>query len=270
MPSDTAGPHPNPAAPQEWGIEERTLNLVCYRPSGEGCVTHQILVARPAQLTAATRTASIRETNGDGGGEAADKAEALSFQEALRIARNEGRRPLSTDEELLREIRDSYDNKLRGPGRRFFSLKSLRSVRLRSYLEGDTRGVVRSVIVEMDPIATQEFLYYIRHPENVMKDRYLHERVWVDWVFSLREEQEDGRIHRHLVEFVEGWSPVRITLAASFPLVGSVVLGVVWSSMTGDAQTAFTVASFVLTFGSGTFGAPPLSPLCTVISTQTC
>jgi hypothetical protein len=144
-------------------------------------------------------------------------------------------------------MRDSYEKELCQPWQRFFSLKSLRTVRLRSYVEGEN---TRSVIVEGDPMAMQEFLYYVYHPDKVAEE-YNRPRVWIDWVFSLREERSDGSVHRHLVEFVEGWSPVRITIASSFPLVGSVVMGVVWASMTGDAQSAFSVASFLLTFGSG-------------------
>jgi hypothetical protein len=60
----------------------------------------------------------------------------------------------------------------------------------------------------------------------------------------------DEGVERKLVEFVEGWDAKRIVLASSLPLVGSVVVGVTWAVMLGDAQTAFTVASFILTFGA--------------------
>ncbi|KAK3371126.1 hypothetical protein B0T24DRAFT_627811 [Lasiosphaeria ovina] len=96
----------------------------------------------------------------------------------------------------------------------------------------------------------QEFLYYVFHPEEVSKE-YSRPRVWIDWVFDLREKRPDGTVHRHLVEIIEGWSALRITVASLFPVLGSAILGIVWASMTQDVQTAFTVASFLLTFGSG-------------------
>ena len=90
----------------------------------------------------------------------------------------------------------------------------------------------------------QQPYYFMRHPSEVSQQ--FTPGVWIDWVFTLK--QPDGR--RHLLEFVEGWSSGRITLTASVPLVVSVLSGTVWSAATGDVATAFTFASFLLTFGS--------------------
>lgn len=68
---------------------------------------------------------------------------------------------------------------------------------------------------------------------------------WIDWVFRLRQ-----RDRRHALEFVEGWNGTRIAIAGLTPLLISCILGVVWSWQTGDVQTAFTVAGFVLTAGT--------------------
>lgn len=60
------------------------------------------------------------------------------------------------------------------------------------------------------------------------------------------------RDRRHALEFVEGWDTTRIAVSGTAPWLSSCLLGIVWTVMSGgDAQTAFTVASFLLTSSSG-------------------
>jgi hypothetical protein len=103
------------------------------------------------------------------------------------------------------------------------------------------------IVKDIDPLAMQQLCYFMRHPAEVPKQ--FEQGVWIDWVFALK--QPDGR--RHLLEFVEGWSAVRITITASVPLVASVIAGTVWSVVTKDVSTAFTFASFLLAFGGAFF-----------------
>lgn len=55
---------------------------------------------------------------------------------------------------------------------------------------------------------------------------------------------------RHALEFVEGWNGPRIAILGTIPLVFSTLVGLIWSIRTGDWQTAFTVAGFILTSGT--------------------
>jgi hypothetical protein len=92
----------------------------------------------------------------------------------------------------------------------------------------------------------QSLYYFIYHPSEVTQQ--YAPGVWIDWVFSLKQVDQ-----RYLLEFVEGWSAARITITASIPLLASVLTGTVWSVLTKDVVTAFTIASFLLAFGSGKF-----------------
>lgn len=100
----------------------------------------------------------------------------------------------------------------------------------------------------------QEVLYAYNHPSE-----FGSETDWIDWVqpyqkhrinlpltcrqvFRLREPDK-----RHALEFVEGWNGTRIAIVGTIPCVISTLIGVIWAARSGDAQTAFTVASFILT-----------------------
>jgi hypothetical protein len=72
------------------------------------------------------------------------------------------------------------------------------------------------------------------------------ETEWIEWVFRLR-----GSHKRHALEFVEGWNSTRVAVAAMVPWLAATIVGVVWAVTGGDAQTAFTVAGFILTSGTG-------------------
>ena len=104
------------------------------------------------------------------------------------------------------------------------------------------------VVKEIDPLEMQQLYDLIYNPAGVHDEGQPGE--WIDWVFALKQPD-----HRHLLEFVEGWSATRITITASIPLVASVIAGTLWSVLSGDVSTAFTFASFLLAFGSGLFSA---------------
>jgi len=77
-------------------------------------------------------------------------------------------------------------------------------------------------------------------------DRLFHDSDdWIKWVFRLRRKHK-----RHALEFVEGWNTTRIAVSGSVPWLASCLVGIVWTTTGGDAQTAFTVASFILTSSS--------------------
>ena len=87
----------------------------------------------------------------------------------------------------------------------------------------------------------QEVLYAYNHPSD-----FGSETDWIEWVFRLRQPDK-----RHALEFVEGWNGTRIAVVGSIPCILSTLVGVVWGVRGGDAQTAFTVAGFILTTATG-------------------
>jgi hypothetical protein len=51
----------------------------------------------------------------------------------------------------------------------------------------------------------------------------------------------------HSIELLLGWSAVRITIAVSFPVILSFAVGLWYMKKTGDVQTAWTLASYIVT-----------------------
>jgi hypothetical protein len=92
----------------------------------------------------------------------------------------------------------------------------------------------------MDDLTLQEIFYAYRHPSSITTDT-----EWIDWVFRLRQADR-----RHALEFVEDWSGFRIGLIGSMPWDVATIVGIAWTARGGDAQTAFTVAGFILTVGT--------------------
>lgn len=88
-------------------------------------------------------------------------------------------------------------------------------------------------------------MYAYRNPDKLSsKDE------WIQWVFRLRCKDK-----RHALEFVEGWNTTRIAISGTVPWLSSCLVGIIWTAMGGDAQTAFTVASFILTSSSSEYFA---------------
>ncbi|KAH7120711.1 hypothetical protein EDB81DRAFT_233269 [Dactylonectria macrodidyma] len=154
-----------------------------------------------------------------------------AFAKALR----EQTQLVATDVAFFRELRTQYLRHMCSFWRRAFSLKTLRGFRLLQFTP-----TTRPTAVPLDEFEMQEILYAFRCPAHINTD---HD--WIDWVFRLRQVD-----HRHALEFVEGWNGARIAVAGSLPVLLSMVVGVVWSVRSGDVQTAFTVAGFILTAGT--------------------
>jgi hypothetical protein len=98
----------------------------------------------------------------------------------------------------------------------------------------------RPTVVPLDTFVLQEMLYAYNHPSKIDTDH-----SWIDWVFNLRQAEK-----RHALEFVVGWNGTRIAFLGTLPLVLSTAASLVWGILSGDWQTAFTVASFILTAGT--------------------
>jgi len=104
----------------------------------------------------------------------------------------------------------------------------------------------RPVVVPMDEFILQEMFYAYEHPERITS-----QTDWIEWVFRLRRRDK-----RHALEFVEGWNSTRVIFAGMLPWLISCIVGVAWTATGRDAQTAFTVASFILTSGTGKDKSP--------------
>lgn len=78
-------------------------------------------------------------------------------------------------------------------------------------------------------------------------EKILSNVEWIQWIFNLRQPNR-----RYALEFMEGWSALRILIAVSIILVFSTAIGITWAVVKQDAQTGFTIASFVLGAGSRT------------------
>jgi hypothetical protein len=139
------------------------------------------------------------------------------------------------DRQFFHALHQEYEQHIRGFWRRYLSLKTLRRIRVLSYTPTN-----RPEVVPMDDFTLQEVFYAYQHPKSIET-----ESEWIDWVFRLRQADR-----RHALEFVEDWSGFRIGLVGSVPWVVATVVGVTWTAKGGDAQTAFTVAAFILTVGT--------------------
>lgn len=188
-----------------------SLNLMCYRSGSQGCVRRQIHVLSQARL-------GISRDN---------------YTKIVSIKNSGGL--IRSDEEFFAALHREYEHHICGFWRRYLSLKTLRRIRLLSYTPS-----TRPEVVPMDDFTLQEMFYAYQHSKSIKT-----ESEWIDWVFRLRQEDR-----RHALEFVEGWSGFRIGLVGSVPWIAATVVGVAWTARGGDAQTAFTVAAFILTVGT--------------------
>jgi len=111
-------------------------------------------------------------------------------------------------------------------------------------LEIQYTPTTRPTVVPFDDFVLQEMMYAYRNPDRLFHDS----DDWIKWVFRLRRKHK-----RHALEFVEGWNTTRIAISGTAPWLTSCLVGIIWTAIGGDAQTAFTVASFILTSSSGEF-----------------
>lgn len=217
-----------------------SLNLVCYRSGAKGCDLQQIHCVLRSSFP--------------------DEANFLAAVKANPHL-------IHADEQFFREIQRLYKTQMCGFFRRYFSLKSLKAFRILAVRVSisatfqtcavpttnlpEYTPTTRPVVVPLDDFILQEMMYAYRHPNRLGRlsssSRHGSTDDWIRWVFRLRR-----RDRRHALEFVEGWNTTRIAVSGTAPWLSSCLLGIVWTVMSGgDAQTAFTVASFLLTSSSG-------------------
>ncbi|KAM5347396.1 hypothetical protein ACJ41O_010401 [Fusarium nematophilum] len=222
----------NPVAkePGQENLETSSLMLVCFRSWASAPRSRKITVGRPTNPE--DREGFERAVN--------------NWNEEKKEEIKSGKRDplIISSGDVVRGIRKGYQRHLRGIWRRIFSLKTVRSIRLRA-VKGKKHRRRPAIVKNMSPEATADLLFQIFRLGygSTHKDG----DDWVEWVFGLSDA--DGK--RHQLEFIEGWSPLRLLIATSIPLLSSIVLGVCWIVLTGDIQTGFTLAGFVLTAGSG-------------------
>ncbi|EMD36605.1 hypothetical protein CERSUDRAFT_95895 [Gelatoporia subvermispora B] len=133
------------------------------------------------------------------------------------------------DEQLLRELSNTYD-RLRTIWRKWFSLRSVGSMVMvladHSFVYPQRVGTAG-----LSPSKNMRLRYFLHHPE-AMRGRHEFLQVLTD----------NPRLG---VEFVERWQVSRIAIAVLIPVIMSVIVGVVYSGITGDASTAFTIAGYM-------------------------
>jgi hypothetical protein len=177
---------------------------------------------------------------------------------------------VQTDDRFLEQVKRAYEIKMCGFWRRYLSLKSHRAFRIlsvsfhsppspSSFLSSTICTTSRSLdsnlisrpsekftpntrpsVVPFDDFVLQEMMFAYRHPEKITTTD-----DWIKWVFRLRCKDR-----RHALEFVEGWNTARIAIYGTIPWLSSCLVGVIWTATGGDAQTAFTITSFILTSSS--------------------
>lgn len=76
------------------------------------------------------------------------------------------------------------------------------------------------------------------------------EKQWIEWIFALKSTADK---EKYALEIVEGWRSGRIVLLGAIPCIGSCLTGILWSIFGGDIQTAFAVASFIITASGGRY-----------------
>jgi len=140
-----------------------------------------------------------------------------------------------TDQQFFREMRKLFDGHMSSFTRRWLSLKTHKAFRILAYTP-----TTRPVVVPFDDFVLQEMMFAYLNPDKVESTD-----DWIQWVFRLRRREK-----RHAVEFVEGWNSTRIAIAGSIPWLSSCIVGIAWTAAGGNVQSAFTVASFILTSAS--------------------
>lgn len=134
-----------------------------------------------------------------------------------------------TDEELLRALKRTYD-KLRTPLRKWLSLKSVGSI---------------TMVLE-----DHSFIY----PQRVGSARVsAHHNLRLRWLLRHPETRRDNREFMHVltarsdlgIEFVERWQASRLVIVILFPVLLSIVAGVLYSILTKDVSSAFTIAGYM-------------------------
>ncbi len=92
-----------------------------------------------------------------------------------------------------------------------------------------------------------------------------YEDDWTKWIHKilndLQNEPDSGPDSKQLsLEIVLGWSPLRITIVVLGPILLSLAVGLWFQSRNwtdlATIQTAWGIASYIMTSGSGEFPRP--------------
>ncbi|KAJ3522424.1 hypothetical protein NM688_g8877 [Phlebia brevispora] len=133
------------------------------------------------------------------------------------------------DEMLLRELGKTYD-KLRTVWRKWFSLRSVSSITLvmadHSFYHPQRIGPAG-----VSPSKNMRLRYLLANPQ-LSKDRYEFMQV-----FTARTDVG--------IEFVERFQLTRIAIAVLVPVALSLIVGVVYSAITGDVSSGFTISGYM-------------------------
>ncbi|KAF8244409.1 hypothetical protein K440DRAFT_636165 [Wilcoxina mikolae CBS 423.85] len=158
--------------------DECNLTLKVYRQSSNGYLSHRLKIYRP------DRPGKV------------DK-------------------DINSDEKLFTAMKNAYLQYLLGNGRRFFSMKTLKKIIVRSYTSS-----TRPVTIPFDEEFLREVLSLFKDPSKVES-----KNEWINWVFKLKLGKT-GR--KHILVFEEGWDGTRVAIAGSLPFVGSFLVAIIW------------------------------------------
>ncbi|KAI9872282.1 MAG: hypothetical protein M1830_001825 [Pleopsidium flavum] len=182
------------------------------------------------------------------------------------------------DEKFFNLIRTEYA-KMRGPFRRFVSLRGLQSINPLSYKNFSQLALrfqdsvhPTNIRVENDAFVQERMLSICRRPKL---GRGQHE--WVNWEPTLPGKITDEQVRENeeniMLEFVEGWSVPKIIAAIASVVVLSVVAAMLWvlvgvgseqigkrgslgwRDAGGRVETGMVLGAFVLLLGWTVVGA---------------
>ncbi|OCH89608.1 hypothetical protein OBBRIDRAFT_881196 [Obba rivulosa] len=138
--------------------------------------------------------------------------------------------PQWDDADLLRALKKTYDE-LRTPLRGWCSLKSVGSV---TAMVLEDHSFVYPQWVGPPRVSTHRNLrlrWFLKHPESLRGAR--------EFMHVLTARIDLG------IEFVERWQASRLAIAILFPVFLSVIAGVLYSALTKDVSSTFTIAGYM-------------------------
>lgn len=78
---------------------------------------------------------------------------------------------------------------------------------------------------------------------------------WIDWVSkNMNEFHKIPSEGRYSLELKLSWSAKKIMVLVTTPVILSLVIGTWYMQSTGDTQTAWTIASYIVTAAGGKRG----------------
>ena len=96
------------------------------------------------------------------------------------------------------------------------------------------------------PIGSNEMLHYLDHPEDLPKDANMFSHVPKKLHQELSVCPEKGYSIGWGIKFIEGVSYERVSMLAFVSILIATIVAIIWAAVTRDAQTAFTVGTYVL------------------------